>query len=141
MVTRDMLTPTVQHALGVFNKPDDECWATFGDSYIVSNYGLVVNLVKNYVVPWRTVSDDAGDYYIVSVDRSTLRVASLVHAAHVNNRRLLPRSMRLAHLDGDTSNVALTNLVAVPRTSNRVPDVLMTATCYQRVLDANKPLT
>jgi hypothetical protein len=98
--------------------PHDEVWAEFAKDYIVSNYGLVVNVTNKSrprLVPWRTVEGLHGLTYMVSINDSSVYLSSVVYATFCNKGKLLERTLQLVYADGNALNVSLSNIVCRKR--------------------------
>lgn len=118
--------------------PPDELWIRYATDYYVSNYGLVVNMRKRTLMPWRLATQGANTYYLVSVNRASYRVDYLVYSAFNNGGVPLSRKYTLNHIDGDMLNVALDNLECVKHTRNVAVCTLSTVEQYAAMLNKRK---
>jgi hypothetical protein len=112
------LTVEVNDLIAHLPSPHDEVWATFAKNYMVSNYGLVVNVTNKSrpsLVPWRTVESMHGLTYMVSINDSSVYLSSVVYATFCNEGELLERTLQLVYADGNALNVSLSNIVCRKR--------------------------
>ncbi len=135
---RTALSPLIFAAIKHYPQPDDEQWKLFQGAYYVSNYGIVVTIAKPRVMPWRLVTHDRGNHYVVTVNRSTLRVDYAVYSAFRNSGQQIGRDMKLCHHDGDSTNVALHNLYLVKRTYDVDLNTVDTLERYMQVVNKAK---